>query len=38
MDIKKRATDFPRLLDKIETIRSTKALYTYHSYIKDYTG
>ncbi|MEQ7801843.1 hypothetical protein ABDJ41_18755 [Pedobacter sp. ASV1-7] len=33
-----RTIDFPRLLEKIETIRSTKALYTYHSYLMNYTG
>jgi hypothetical protein len=38
MVIDKRTIDFPRLLEKIERIRSTDALYTYHSYLKDYIG
>ncbi|MFA4867892.1 MAG: hypothetical protein WC623_06835 [Pedobacter sp.] len=38
MDFNIRKIDFPHLLEKIETIRSTKPLYTYHSYLKNYTG
>jgi len=33
-----RTIDFSRLLEKIETIRLTKELYTYHTYLETFAG